>query len=343
MHPTFRVSVPLASLMLAASPAHALLITPNFDSSITSNANAAQIEGAINSAIGTINNLYSNPVAINVNFSYTAASTGNLLSTSQYYYNVSYGNYVSALQNIANSNPQNTVLATALSNLGQGNDANGSQYIVMASSLYGMLGLGTPGVPAPSININSIQPFSFTQSTGSTQYDLIGGLEHELNEVLGGGGAGSTLNGVYAGSSFFANGFGPLDLYRYQAPGVGSFTTSSSASSYFSIDGGKTSIVAFNQDPNGDFGDFGQNCYATGSNQLIQDAFACKGPMELYSASSPEYTMLESIGWNPFASVSPVPLPSAGLMFAPGIAVLAVSLRRSKRRSASEASPNLDI
>lgn len=339
MQSTFRAAIQFAGFMLATSPAHALLITPNFDSSITGNANALQIENSINSAIGTLNSLYSNPTTISVNFSYKAASAGNLLSTTQYYYDVSYGSYVNALRNIANNNPRNTVLATALGNLGQGNDANGSRDIAVASGLYGMLGLGTPATPAPSININSSQPFSFGQSTGSTQYDLIGGLEHELDEVLGGGGAGSTLNGVYYGNAFFASKFGPLDLYRYQAPGTPSFTTSSGASSYYSIDGGRTPIVAFNQSPNGDFGDFGQNCFATGSNQLIQDAFACKGPMELYTANSPEYTMLESIGWNPFASsVSPVPLPSSDLLFAPGLAVLAISLKRSGRRSTTSAS-----
>jgi hypothetical protein len=68
----------IGSLLLAAvassvlsSPVKALAITPDFGSSITGNANASQIEGAIDTAIGTIDGLYSpNNVSITVNFSY---------------------------------------------------------------------------------------------------------------------------------------------------------------------------------------------------------------------------------------------------------------------------------
>ncbi|MGH7100125.1 MAG: hypothetical protein ACREE4_21100 [Stellaceae bacterium] len=44
----------LGALFVAGPPAQALVITPPFDSSITGNANAAAIEGAIDSAIGAI-------------------------------------------------------------------------------------------------------------------------------------------------------------------------------------------------------------------------------------------------------------------------------------------------
>ena len=74
------------ALFAAGQPADALVITPNFGSSITGNANAAAIEGAINAAIGTIDGLYSpNNVSITVDFSYNPAAAGNLLSTSQFF------------------------------------------------------------------------------------------------------------------------------------------------------------------------------------------------------------------------------------------------------------------
>jgi hypothetical protein len=69
-----------------------------------------------------------------------------------------------------------------------------------------------------------------------------------------------------------------------------------------SVDGGATSIVSFNQDSRGDFGDF------AGAGQLIQNAFNGPGQFEAYTTSSPEFAMMESIGWNPF----PVPGPIAG-------------------------------
>src|ERR1700722_10318150 len=52
-----------------ASPAHAgLIITPTFDSSITSDSHAATIEGVIDSAIRMFDNLYSNPITVSIYF-----------------------------------------------------------------------------------------------------------------------------------------------------------------------------------------------------------------------------------------------------------------------------------
>ena len=69
-----------------------------------------------------------------------------------------------------------------------------------------------------SININSnVTNWSFMRPVGSTSFDAVGGIEHELNEVLGGGGAGSVVNAL--GNPFFANKFGSLNLYRYSARG----------------------------------------------------------------------------------------------------------------------------
>ena len=47
-----------------------------------------------------------------------------------------------------------------------------------------------------------------------------------------------------------------------------------------------------------------------GAGQLIQNAFNGPGQFEAYTTSSPEFAMLESIGWN--ASV-PGPIVGAGL------------------------------
>jgi hypothetical protein len=69
----------LAAVATATQPAAALLITPTFTSSITSNPNAASIESAINVAIGTIDSLYSNPGTVNLVFS---AGSGNFLAES---------------------------------------------------------------------------------------------------------------------------------------------------------------------------------------------------------------------------------------------------------------------
>ena len=309
-----RLDETAASLLLAgvaalalSTTADALVITSDFESSITGNANAAQIEGAIDTAIGTIDGLYSpNNVSITVDFSYTPGAPGNLLSTSEEFYGYSYSAYTNALKADSAANPSNTNLATAVANLSKGNDSDGASRMAIAYAqalLLANYGLGAPAfVTNASINIASNQPFDFTRPVPSNQYDAIGGLEHELDEVLGGGGAGSTLNEILNNcttnpTNFFCGRFGPTDLYRYSAPGTPSFTTSGTASAYLSIDGGLTNIVDFNQNSRGDYGDFAPP--GTGPGQLIQNAFNNTGQDEAYTTSSPEFLMEEAIGWDP--------------------------------------------
>jgi len=304
------------------SGAHANVdIIPIFDSSITGNSNASEIEGAINSAISTFGSLYSNNLTIDVDFTYNPAGAGNLLSTSQNEYLYSYSAYTHALSADSAANPTNTVLSTAIAHLSQGNNASGSSDMVITGALGAILGLGPASDSDATININSIQDFAFGRPVSGSQYDLIGGLEHELDEVLGGGGAGSWLNYIQQNchpGGAFCNLYGALDLYRYSAPGTPSFTTSGGASSYLSFDGGTTELVAFNQNSNGDYGDFWPP--GEGAGQLIQNAFNSTGQDEAYTTSSPEFAMLESIGYD--GSIGRVPEPSTWAMMLLGFAGL---------------------
>jgi hypothetical protein len=323
----------LAASLAATSSARATVdISPDFDSSITSNANAAAIEGAINSAINTFSSLYSNNLNITVDFTYDTAGAGSLLSTFQYFSDVSYNNYVNALKADLATNPSNTVLATAIAHLSIGNDANAAGDLALTGAQFEMLGFGTPSEPNPVININSIQTFAFSRPVPNNEFDPTGGLEHELDEVLGGGGAGSTLNSVASscpGSGFFCNKVGSLDLYRYSAPGIPSFTTSGSATSYFSFDGGTTKLVAFNQNSAADYGDFSPP--GTDAGQLIQNALNTTGQDEAYTPSSPEFAMMESIGYNG----SIVPEPSTWIMLLLGFAGLGSTNYRASRKIAA--------
>jgi hypothetical protein len=238
---------------------------------------------------------------------------GNLLSTSQSEYITTYGVYTQALKAAASADPANKVLATAIANLKFGNDANGANNIVLTGALAATLGLGPSSLSNATININSLQNFSFTTSVSSSQYDLTGGLEHELDEVLGGGGAGSWLNYIKqncASGGPYCNLDGVLDLYRYSAAHTPSFTTSGAASSYLSFDGGVTKLVALNQNSGGDYADFSPN--GTGAGQLIQDAFNSRGKDEVYTASSPEFAMLESLGYDASAVALSQLIGSAG-------------------------------
>jgi hypothetical protein len=338
------------ALALAASPAQALVIQPTFDSSITSSPNAANIEGSINAAISAIDSLYVNAITVPVDFTYNPGASGNLLSTNQFYAPVSYSTYVGLLTADAAAHPANTVLPTALANLSKGNDANRAEQLALSTALNAML-TNTPAPTigsgqAPVININSNQTFGYTQPVSGV-FDLTGGLEHELDEVLGGGGAGSTLNSIgnsclSAPTGFFCNKVGPLDLYRYSAPGIPVFdaTSENNPNSYMSVDGGATNIVYFNQNQNGDMADFAGNvadgatnqCGTVGAGntggQLIQNAFNCTGPDESYTSASPEFTMEESIGWDPTSSAA---IPEPGTLALLGTSLCGIGFLRRRR------------
>jgi len=323
-------TVALGVFFLALAPGASAnpIIVANLDSSITDDPNAANIEGAINAAIAAIDGLYSNSVTIPVTFTYNPAPDPVSLSQNSYF--LPYSDYVSLLAADSAANPVNAVLASAVANLALGNGGDGQDQMVVTGAQYDMLA----GASLPSgatINIDSDDAFAFSQPASNNQFDLVGGLEYELDQVMGGGGAGSTLNSYFAencnidpSNSPYCQAFGPTDLYRYLAPGTPSYSTSVFANAYFSVDGGVTGIVAFNQNSAGFYGDFASSCGAGGA-QLIQSAFPCLGPFEAYTTSSPEYEMEEAIGWDP------TPEPGAFILLAAGLA-LAASRRTAPRR-----------
>lgn len=304
----FSRSVGCGGLILAfldrPNPAVALTITPAFDLSITSAANALPLEAAINSAIGIIGSLYANPGAVGIVFTQAA---GNFLAQSQTAdYGLSYATYIDDLSRVSRVETANRVLATAIANLSAGNKpgAGGS---VLLTSADARVALGLPKFSGcyngsgtfvsqcgqsydGVITLSISQTLNYDSAPTSGAYSVINTIEHEVNEILGGGGQGTVLNQIFAGNSAYSNDLGVLDLYRYSAPGVASFSTSSAASSYFSVDGGANLIVGFNQNSTGDYADF------SGGN-TIQSAFINPGSALPYDALSPEFAMLESIGY----------------------------------------------
>jgi hypothetical protein len=318
----------ILAAMAFVTPAQALLIIPTFDSTITSNANAGAYEAAINTAVETIDGLYSNPGTVQVLFEYNSAVNGQSDTTE---YSLSYTDYTNLLTAASTAHPRNTVLSTAVANLSAGNKAS----TIDATSALLRVGLGLNaatgclnaagvcGTGGTYDSIVSVGNVGFSSNGPGLNIDAVSVLEHELDEVLGGGGTGTTLGQNANGA------IGPTDLYRYQSSGstcadvdsTPSYTTDSSAVACYSIDGGKTSLVQMNEAGGGsDYGDF-----ANVGPAEIQDAFD-PGPTPLYTDASPEFTMMESIGYD-------APEPATLAMFSGAITGLGWLRRRRTRRA----------
>jgi hypothetical protein len=360
----------IAGLIAGLSPAYALDITPTFDSSVTGASNAAQIESAFNKAAGSIGSLFSNSFTVPILVEAVHAGTNGFLAASEStYYYTDYNSYVGLLAGAAAAHPANTPLNTAIANLGFGNQG-GTLGVVATNTVFTALGVPLPGGYDSNgdyvgvgpydgvILLNIDQPLTYTQPLPAFDgtnliYDATRSFEHEIDEVLGGGGSGSTLNDVAAygvdnSNDLFTYLQGALDLYRYSAPGVPSFSTNPSDTAYFSVDGGVTDIVGFNQYSQGDFGDFGPLTDACsgggfgGPAGLIQDAFSCYNETgEAFTMASPEFKMLEAIGYNA------VPEPSSWTMMILGFVGLGFAGHRASRSRrgafAVQAPPPFDI
>jgi phosphodiesterase/alkaline phosphatase D-like protein len=84
-------------------------------------------------------------------------------------------------------------------------------------------------------------------------------------------------------------------LFSWSSAGVRNIT--SSGARYFSINGGVTHIVNFNQDPSGDFGDW-LSTACPQAHPYVQNASGCTGQYSDIAATSPEGIDLDVIGYD---------------------------------------------
>ena len=299
----------VVGLSLPLSPAAALTIDDVFDSSITGAGNAAAIESAINAASLQIASLYSDPITVQILFQ-TSSGVGGAQSNTSIYYGPTNA-YLSFLGADAAAHPANTTLGTAVNHLPS---VSSDSVVFLSSSNLRALGYS----PAPgtiTINSNTYDGVITLNPTFATTTAII---QHEIDEVLGGGGVGTVLG---QGLPSAIN-LGSLDIYRYSAPGTLSLTPSTTATAYFSVDGGVTPIAYFNQSGSGDYGDF------LTTPCLIQSWAVC-GTTDTFTKNSVEFAMLEAIGYDPY----PTPLPSSWMMMISGLAGFGLLARRKMKKA----------
>jgi hypothetical protein len=241
------VSWPVFYTLFGGALAHGqFVINATFDSTITSDPNAADIENTINSVIALYAASFSDPVTVTINFQEISSGLGQ--SSSYYVPGVHYSTFRTMLAAAATT----TNDADALAHLpaGDSNPVNGSTTIALNLANGRALGFSgsrwNPPVGQPDgfVYLNTSRMNLTRTSIDPSLFDLFAVAAHEIDEVLG---LVSALDGLANGDPAPTGDIKVMDLFRYDENGNRSFNTTSSLQTYFSLDG-TNQLVRFNQD-----------------------------------------------------------------------------------------------
>jgi len=305
------------ALLALSGPAAALTFTVNFDTSVTTNSNAANIESAFNAATGFYASTYTDPINITLNVGWgflgstgTPVSPGALGESSTF---IDTGLTYAQVRNALIADAKSPDDAIAVSSLPAA-DPTGGKSELMAVAEGRAIGLSATGPGRDAdVGFDSTASWAFGPNRAVPgEYDLIGVAEHEIAETMG----------RFADLGTFFNSLSPLDLFRYTGPGTRQLTAPASAPcGFFSIDGGTTSINSFNCDNGGDLGDW------AGATVDSYNAFATLG-VEL-PVSAGDIREMDVLGYDlPLAVATPEP----GTLALLGSSLLGFAAWRRRRR-----------
>ncbi len=309
----------LAAAVLAlfmAQNAQALTIDPTFDSSITNDPNHVAIENVINGAIAIYQHDFSDPITVNIDFQeMTTGLSENIPSTDT----ITYSSFISALHTDAKT--ANDTTAISLLPITALNPVTGTPNIELMTANEKALGI-TPSTFTFDGTILLNTHVTDVGSPGTSgAFSLMAWTEHEIDEVLG----------LQSSVAFSTTTPIAWDLFRYDASGNRSFTKTSTAKAYFSING-TTDLAQFdNQNDGGDFGDWQSNPLPNGVLPKVQDAFATVGA---HPALGVELTALDVIGYD---FLTPVPEQASIALFGCALTALGVLRPRSGKPLVSRA------
>ncbi len=232
-------------MVLTTAPARALTIDVTYDASVPAAMQTAfqKVVSAFDNAITTniTTHIYVSDGKVNT----TPVPSGDVAVTENTTYAMSggYGALKTALQSqytangfsayLPASNPLPVANVVVPAAEARAFAATGSAY---GSTIFYTGAAGSnPGYDA-YIGFSSAQTFAYAGKAPSGSYDFISVAEHELAHVFG---RVSTLDGSGVTSSFQAE---PLDLFRYSAAGVASFSLTPSTPAYLSVNNGSTRL-----------------------------------------------------------------------------------------------------
>jgi hypothetical protein len=345
----------LSLLTVAAISANAqLTINANFTTADTTDfagsmpiadlPNASVVEATIDQSIAQVTSLISTPITLNIDFlSDPNTSLGASVGTGLI--DLPYSTYLSYLQAEPNKSAVSTIALASLPagpGTGINNDATkvrlgGALLDAVGDTADGNSLISSNGGFAGTVALNMSVLNTSRTNYDNTKFDLVSTVTHEVDEILGIGGEGSTITPTGG-----ATDVGPTDLFRYSAPGVRSYSNSANVSSYFSINGGHTPLVHFNQNSQGDYGDWGDGVTPADGQAnnppQVQDAF---GDTTAEPNMGPnEAIALNAVGWRMSAAglqLESVPEPPAcALLFIGALLIIGVRRRASVCREPNQ-------
>jgi PEP-CTERM motif len=320
-----------AAALALGAPAHALTIVPVFTSSVTSRSNAKTIEASFDAAVKVLETDLTAPVKVTVdvdwgNLDGKAIPSGDISSSlASVYDGYTYAEVESYLKTAAVKNSRDSILTAAAASL-LASDPISLKSFEITSADAKALGLLPPTMTNVDgyVGFSSLAKYNFGSTAVSGEYGFEALAIHELSEILG---RGSGLTSSRPTEATL------LDLFRYSSPGVHGFSYSSSA--YFSINGGKTSLGAFNDASGYDRGDWASSVASD-----VQDAVSSTG--KIMNLSSADLEILNALGWD--ATTNPqgwpttlstltgaaggVPEPATWTLALIGVGLLGAALRR---------------
>lgn len=227
------VTVPI--MFGLATPARALTLNVTYDSSVTSLPDATQVETAFAAAVQTVEDLYTNPITVNITVYWgdTGPFSGGIgLGAS---YTLSLGPYTYAeLTNALRAARMTPADYSSVASLPGSDPVAGNPWICPRAEIKA---LGLPGISPTdpsndgSVGFASNVTYTFDPNSRAVagKYDFIGVAEHEITEVLG---------RIY-GLNYGISGYLPYDLFRFTGAGTRSLNVNG-ANVYFSVDDGTT-------------------------------------------------------------------------------------------------------
>lgn len=332
MRNLFPVALAGALAVLPGSAARAgFTINASYDSSWnnTTAAKLADVQAAVNTAIGNFEGLFSNNVSLNIVFQWGVVGTDTLTGSGaaslpgfdftnggtglNFGTGISLNSTETLFTNHASVHPENAAinavalhLPTSLTNPALG----GSSNFAVTNAEYEAL-TAAAGTPLDTGHTDGYVGFG----TGSTLPYFLALAEHEIAHVMG------RVDYGFAGLPMLT----PLDFFKYDSSTIGTADAKldpTFTQTAFSIDGGKTNSGGYKFSGVSDSSDWtGRPSdpfnYATNGNATI---------------SSVDITEMQALGWDPIVAGNPVPEPGTSILFGTGMAGLLVWQRRKRLR-----------